>query len=110
MFETPPYELDDMRPFFDGYASAITLDRYGKTEEEQRRYYTHSVIGPDKMGRDGKAGFWTRTLDYLFVQPPDGFVPGTTDVLQKKGDSGIASDPLVLSDHAPVVGTWEIRR
>lgn len=109
-FETPPYALGDMQPFYDAYLPAIELSRMGTTEPEQRRYYTHSIIGPDRQGSLGEPGFWTRKLDYLFVNAPSFWVPGTTDVLQQTGDSGIASNPLVLSDHCPVVGVWELVR
>lgn len=109
-FEQPPYPLTEMEPFFRDYASAVALSRFGTTEAAQRRYYTHSVIGPHQVGANGEPGFWTRTLDYLFVESQDGWVPGSTDVLQQAGDSGIASNPLVLSDHCPVVGTWELGR
>lgn len=109
-FETPPYELTDLEPFFDQYVSAIGLEQYGDTEEEQRAFYTHSIIGPHQTGSNGEPGFWTRTLDYLFVEPPSFFVPGTTDVLQTAGRAGITENPLELSDHAPVIGTWEFVR
>lgn len=107
-FEQPPYILSEMEPFFRDFRSAITLERIGTTEASQRRYYTHSVIGPDTVGSNGEPGFWTRTLDYLFVRPRDSWVEGTTDVLQQRGDSGLQSEPLLLSDHCPVVGTWEV--
>jgi endonuclease/exonuclease/phosphatase family metal-dependent hydrolase len=105
-FENPPYVLTDMEPFFAEFVPAIPLERIGATEASQRRYYTHSVIGPATLGTDGQPGFWNRTLDYLFVRAPDAWDPSTTDVLQARGDSGIQGDPLLLSDHAPVVGTW----
>ncbi|HZA49269.1 MAG TPA: endonuclease/exonuclease/phosphatase family protein [Myxococcaceae bacterium] len=105
-FENPPYVLTDMEPFFAEFVPAIPLERMGSTETSQRRYYTHSVIGPATLGTDGQTGFWNRTLDYLFVRAPDGWDASTTDVLQTRGDSGIESDPLLLSDHAPVVGSW----
>jgi endonuclease/exonuclease/phosphatase family metal-dependent hydrolase len=106
-FEQPPYDLADMVPFYDDFLPHVTLDRYGTTLASQRRYFTHSVIGRDKIGSQGEPGFWNRQLDYLFIRAPDRWVPGTTDVLQQRGDSGIAGDPMLLSDHAPVVGTWE---
>lgn len=109
-FETPPYELTDLQPYFDRYVSAISLAQYGDTEAEQRQYYTHSIIGPHQTGSNGEPGFWTRTLDYLFVEAPSSFVPGTTDVLQTTARSGITENPLELSDHAPVIGTWEFVR
>jgi endonuclease/exonuclease/phosphatase family metal-dependent hydrolase len=109
-FAQPPYDLQYMAPFYDRYQPVISLERYGTTEAEQRRYYTHSVIGPHQVGANGEPGFWTRTLDYLFVEAPSRWVDGTTHVLQQQGDLGITSDPLVLSDHCPVVGTWEFPR
>jgi endonuclease/exonuclease/phosphatase family metal-dependent hydrolase len=105
-FEQPPYRLEDLVPFYEDDVPAIPLGRYGTTEAEQRRYYTHSVIGPDTIGVNGEPGFWTRTLDYLFASPGTAWVDGSTDVLQEAGDAGIQADPLVLSDHAPVIGTW----
>ncbi|MHB8878565.1 MAG: endonuclease/exonuclease/phosphatase family protein [Myxococcaceae bacterium] len=109
-YEQPPYKLDDMKPFFETLVPEISLQRYGTTEAEQRRYYTHSVIGPDKIGANSERGFWTRKLDYLFLKPPGSWLPGSTDVLQKVGDGvpPLESDPLLLSDHCPVVGTWEV--
>jgi len=107
-FEQPPYSPEDLRPFFEELVDAIGLERYGTTEEAQRRYYTHSVIGRDKTGLDGNPGFWNRRLDYLFVKAPDAW--SGTDVIQKPGDSGVESDPMLLSDHCPVVGTWEVNR
>jgi endonuclease/exonuclease/phosphatase family metal-dependent hydrolase len=107
-FEQPPYDLTEMAPFFDGYRSAIDLPRFGTTEAEQRPYYTHSVIGRHQIGARGQPGFWDRTLDYLFVRPPGDWVPGSTDVLQEPGRLGIGSDPMLLSDHCPVVGVWEM--
>lgn len=114
-FEQPPYTLTDLQPFYDEFLPAITLERYGTTVEQQRRYYTHSVIGDDTIGLDGKPGFWNRKLDYLFIEAPDSW--DLTDVLQKPGDGaglagadGIASKPMDLSDHCPVVGIWEINR
>lgn len=106
-FEQPPYDLADMAPFYANFLPFVTLDRYGATLETQRRYFTHSVIGRDRIGSQGEPGFWNRQLDYLFIRSPDRWVPGTTDVLQQRGDAGIRNDPMRLSDHAPVIGTWE---
>jgi endonuclease/exonuclease/phosphatase family metal-dependent hydrolase len=107
-FEQPPYDLGDMVPFYDNFVPHVPLARYGTTYDEQKRYFSHSVIGRDRIGSQGEPGFWNRQLDYLFVRAPDRWVPGTTDMLQQAGDSGIASDPMLLSDHCPVVGTWEL--
>ncbi|MDQ3267073.1 MAG: endonuclease/exonuclease/phosphatase family protein [Myxococcota bacterium] len=109
-FETPPYLLTELQPYFADYLSAISLTQLGTTEAEQRDFYTHSIIGPERVGTQGEPGFWTRTLDYLFVETPSNWVPGTTEVLQTPGRSGILSNPLLLSDHCPVIGTWEFVR
>lgn len=98
-FEQPPYTPEVMRPFFEQMTPALSLDDYGPSEETQRRYFSHTVRGPVH------GGFWNRTLDYLFVTR-GGWEPGKSDVLQSPGRQGIQSDPLWLSDHAPVVGTW----
>lgn len=107
-FEQPPYNLEDLKLYYDHYVPEIELARYGATEESQKRYYSHSVLSADKIGSNDEPGFWTRKLDYLFLKKPSVFVPGSTDVLQRPGDMGIESDPMLLSDHAPVVGTWEV--
>lgn len=117
-FEQPPYDTEDLRPFFDELQDAIGLGRYGSTEEEQRRWYSHSVIGPDTVGANGEPGFWTRRLDYLFIRKADRWLD--SDVLQGAGrgtgpgasvtatGAGLVSEPLFLSDHSPVVGIWEV--
>lgn len=117
-FEQPPYNTEDLRPFFQEFSDAIGLERYGATEEEQRRFYSHSVIGPNTVGANKEPGFWTRRLDYLFVRKADRWLD--SDVLQQAGrgtgpgatvtasGAGIASEPLSLSDHCPVVGIWEV--
>lgn len=108
-FEQPPYTPEVMRPFFDELAPYIPLAEYGTTEEAQRRYYSHTVAGPNVIDRTGGPGFWNRTLDYLFASRGTSWEVGRSDVLQTSGRQGIASDPLWLSDHAPVVGTWVLR-
>jgi hypothetical protein len=109
-FEQPPYDLDEMKPFYDAYVPAITLERMGTTTKQQRDYFSHSVIGRNRIGTDGKPGFWNRKLDYLFVKSPSSWVDGSTDVLQLPGRGAppIESDPMELSDHAPITGRWEI--
>lgn len=116
-FKQPPYTPAVMQPFYDNFQSSISLDRYGKTQEEQARYFTHTVLGPDDRNDAGEPGFWNRTLDYLWIRKQDTWVAGTTDVVQKKGqrvggEQGagpvIQADVLQLSDHAPVVGTWQV--
>ncbi len=121
-FEQPPYNPEDLRPFFDAFDDAIGLTRYGTTEDQQSHFYSHSVIGPDKVGANGVPGFWNRRLDYLFTQKTNRWKGAV--VLQKPGvgfddfnnvvvvgpenHSGIVSNPLELSDHCPVVGLWEV--
>jgi endonuclease/exonuclease/phosphatase family metal-dependent hydrolase len=107
-FAQPPYALADMAPFYEGYRSAIPRERYGTTLESQRRHFTHSVIGRDRVGARGEPGFWNRTLDYLFVKAPSSWQEGSTDTLQEPGRLGIAADPMLLSDHCPVVGIWQV--
>jgi endonuclease/exonuclease/phosphatase family metal-dependent hydrolase len=112
-YAQPPYTPSVLKPWFDAFTPAIDLARYGTTPESQRRFFTHTTLSPDALSpRDGQPGFWNRTLDYLFVRGADRFVPGSTAVLQAPGDGppplAITSDPMQLSDHAPIVGTWEI--
>ncbi len=107
-FAQPPYQLGDMTPFYEDYVAAISRERYGTTLESQRQHFTHSVIGRDRVGARGEPGFWTRTLDYLFVKPPSSWQEGSTDTLQEPGRLGIGADPMLLSDHCPVVGTWQV--
>jgi endonuclease/exonuclease/phosphatase family metal-dependent hydrolase len=116
-FAQPPYTPQVMQPFYDALVPFIDLQRYGATEDAQRRYYTHSVLGPDEVNDDGVPGYWNRTLDYQFASPGTSWLAGSTDVLQVAGqrlggEAGLGpvlvSDPLRLSDHAPVVGTWRV--
>jgi endonuclease/exonuclease/phosphatase family metal-dependent hydrolase len=107
-FAQPPYHLEDMLPFYRDYVAAIGRDRYGTTLETQRRHFTHSVIGPERVGAQGEPGFWNRTLDYLFVKAPGSWQAGSADTLQEPGRLGIGSDPMLLSDHCPVVGVWQV--
>ncbi len=105
-YEQPPYTPSVMKPFYEDFSPYITLARYGVGEDAQRQYFTHSVLGPDGKNEQGTPGFWNRTLDYLFVKKTDAWTD--TDVLQQQGRLNITRDPLRLSDHAPIVGTWEI--
>ena len=121
-FDQPPYTPSIMSPFYVELNPWIDDERYGTTEREQSRYFTHSVLGPDEQNRRGVSGEWNRTLDYLFASESTQWVAGTTDVLQRRGQSvGVAdeqgsypldwtleADPLSLSDHAPVFGVWEV--
>ena len=111
-FEQPPYPPDEMVPFYDAFVPHITTARYGTLLESQVNYYTHSIIGPDRIGSQGEPGFWTRQLDYLFLRPPAAWAPGTTDNIQGPGrgvglgSAGVSLDPMLLSDHCPIVGSW----
>lgn len=105
-FEQPPYTPQIMQKFYDDFVPWVTLDRYGDTEDEQKPFFTHTVAGPAHKDEAGNPQFWNRTLDYLFVSKTEAWRDGTTDVLQTDGRLGIKSNPLWLSDHAPVVGTW----
>lgn len=106
-FAQPPYTPSVMKPFFDDYQPSIALARYGLGDAAQQRYFTHSVLGPDSTNDKGVRGNWNRTLDYLFIRKSDAW--RDTDVIQGPGPFGITQDAIRLSDHAPVVGTWELR-
>lgn len=113
-FAQPPYTPAAMQPFFDDLVPWLPLARFGATEAEQRRYFTHSVLGPDEANEAGEPGDWNRTLDYLFASPGTAWVEGSADVLQRAGQpydgAPLQSDPLRLSDHAPVIGDWQVLR
>lgn len=117
-FAQPPYTPQAMQPFFDEFEPAIALARYGTTEAEQSRYFTHTVLGPDDRNEEGKPGDWNRTLDYLFVTKPSTWRAGSTDAVQHLGQNVggkdglgpvVLSDVRRLSDHAPVVGIWQVK-
>jgi endonuclease/exonuclease/phosphatase family metal-dependent hydrolase len=121
-FAQPPYTPEVMQPFYDDFAASIPLARYGSDEAAQARYYTHTVLGPEEVNEHGVPGDWNRTLDYLFANAQASWVAGQTDVLQRKGQKigeapatgpdnrpTLASDPLRLSDHAPVFGVLEVQ-
>ena len=121
-YDQPPYTPSIMSEFYVGLKPWITSDRYGTNEQEQSRYYTHSVLGPKENNGRGKTGAWNRTLDYLFASPSTQWMEGTTDVLQRQNqrvgmandqgvyplDWSLTADPLLLSDHAPVFGVWKV--
>jgi endonuclease/exonuclease/phosphatase family metal-dependent hydrolase len=106
-FAQPPYTPSVMKRFYDDFNPSITLARYGVGEAAQQRYFTHSVLGPDSKNDEMVPGNWNRTLDYLFIRRSDGW--RDTDVIQGPGPFGVTQDAIRLSDHAPVVGTWELR-
>jgi hypothetical protein len=95
-----------MKRFYDDFEPSIPLARYGVGEENQRPFFTHTVLGPDSVNDQGVPGTWNRTLDYLFIRK--GEVWTDTDVIQGPGRLGITSDASRLSDHAPVAGTWRL--
>ena len=78
----------------------------------QSRWYTHTVAPP--IDAQGRSHFWNRTLDYLFTNT--GFVGDAGEVLQRPGHGaaftasgqGIEADPMLLSDHAPVMVKWSL--
>lgn len=105
-FEQPPYTPSVMKKFYEDFEPYITLDRYGVGEEQQRPYFTHSVLGPNSVNDDSVPGNWNRTLDYLFIRKGETWTD--TDVIQGPGRLGVQSDALLLSDHAPVAGTWRL--
>ena len=112
-FQGAPYKLDAMQPFFDRYAAHMPLETYEAADEEgQSRWYTHTVAPP--VDAQGRSHFWNRTLDYLFTNT--GFVGEAGEVLQRPGHGaaftasgqGIEADPMLLSDHAPVMVKWSL--
>lgn len=126
-FDQPPYTPEVMSEFFVALKPWISLEQYGDTQKAQSRFFTHSVLGPQESNEEGEQGEWNRTLDYLFASPNTQWVEGSTDVLQRRGqrvgvyvnsredreqvgplDWILSSDPLSLSDHAPVFGIWEV--
>ena len=91
-------EMDALMPFYETWNAAVPLDAYQvDTLEEQAAYLTHSVSGDV---------FWTQKLDYLFADTP------WTDAwtLQSPGDGQppLLSDPMELSDHAPILAVMEL--
>ncbi len=104
MYAQPPYTPSVMKPLYEDFVPSVTLAQYGVGDAQQRRYFTHSVLGPDGKNDDGVPGYWNRTLDYLFA--PKGSRWESADVIQEPGRLGVSQDALRLSDHAPVAGTW----
>jgi endonuclease/exonuclease/phosphatase family metal-dependent hydrolase len=86
-------EMDALLPFYDTFDPAIPLADY-QAATDQEPFLTHSVSGEV---------FWTQKLDYLFGSEP--WTGAWT--LQKPGDGdpALVSDPMALSDHAPMVAT-----
>jgi endonuclease/exonuclease/phosphatase family metal-dependent hydrolase len=111
-FDGGAYDLTLMEPFYASLTPSMPLAAYGLTEQEQGRWYTHTVAPP--VDDQGESHFWGRTLDYHFVN--QGEFIRAAEVLQSPGHGvdytadgqGIASDPMLLSDHAPVVATWRL--
>jgi endonuclease/exonuclease/phosphatase family metal-dependent hydrolase len=113
-FQGAPYKLDAMQPFFDAYTAHLPLAEYEAGDEAaQQEWYSHTVAPP--LDDQGRSHFWNRTLDYFFTN--SSFAGDRGEVLQKPGDgedftvsgSGIIGDPMLLSDHAPVLVKWSLR-
>ena len=112
-FQGAPYKLDAMQPFFDSYQAHMPLAAYKEADEAgQSRWYTHTVAPP--VDDQGRTHFWNRTLDYIFTNTS--FVGDAGEVLQSPGHgssftssgAGIIADPMLLSDHAPVLVKWSL--
>ena len=82
-------------------------------ETVQKRWYSHTVAPP--IDDQQRTHFWNRKLDYFFTNTS--FVGGQGEVLQSPGHGadytssgqGIIADPMVLSDHAPVMVKWNLQ-
>lgn len=107
-YESPPYDIDAMQAFYDDFVPAISLERFGTTDESQRLHYSHTIIGPNHIANDGQPGFWNRKIDYLWIKPGQSWKAGSTDTIQNAGRKGVTLDPMTLSDHCPLIGTWEL--
>lgn len=92
-------EMDALLPFYDAYDAAIPLEAYQAetTLEGQQAFTTHSVSGEV---------FWTQKLDYLFTDTA--FSGGWTLQSRGDGDTFLPSDPMQLSDHAPILALWDL--
>lgn len=51
-YEQPPYTPSVMKKFYDDFEPYLPLARYGVGEAAQRRYFTHSVLGPDGLNSE----------------------------------------------------------
>lgn len=108
-FDGDTYDLAEMDLFYNDpdLQPALQLSDYGETEVDQKGHFTHTVADPVQAPES----FWNRKLDYLFVDSGS-IVAGSTHTLQKPGDGNPALpadlDPMLLSDHCPVVTTWEL--
>lgn len=91
-------EMDALLPFYDTWDAAIPLEDYQvDTLEEQQRFLTHSVSGEV---------FWTQKLDYLFTDAR--WSGGWTLQSPGDGEPPLLSDPMQLSDHAPILAVLEL--
>jgi len=92
-------EMDALLPFYRLWDAAIPLEAYQAEDSlvGQQAFTTHSVSGDV---------FWTQKLDYLFTDMS--FSEGHT--LQSAGDGSppLLSDPMRLSDHAPIFAVMEL--
>ena len=113
-FAQPPYTPEKMNPFYNEFSPWVTLDEYGTTAEEQSRFFTHSVLGPDEVNELNETVTWNRTLDYLFGNKGSEWEAGAVfqrsgqEFPSKMGQERLVSNPEVLSDHAPVFGIWRV--
>ncbi len=92
------YQADDfseegqwLAPLYERFEPAVPLALY---EADNTPWFTHSTTSEV---------FWNRKLDYLFTNLA--FTPGETVTHQ---DASTGLETMSLSDHAPVVATWEL--
>ncbi|MBC8214832.1 MAG: endonuclease/exonuclease/phosphatase family protein [Candidatus Marinimicrobia bacterium] len=83
-------ESEWLDEFYTDYEPAVTLDKYGTTEETQFNHYSHTVQGPPE-------GFWSRKLDYLF-----------TNLTWVENSDSTHQETMDLSDHAPLTSTLSL--
>jgi len=87
-------ETRKLTPLYEDYQAVVPLEAYQvDTLEEQRAFFTHSISAEV---------FWTQKLDYLFTDQT--WAWGATLQAPGDGDPPLVSDPMMLSDHAPMVG------
>ena len=96
------YSVDEMAallPFYERWEETLPLLEYQSAPdlEAQSVWFTHSVSADV---------FWTQRLDYLFTDAR--WAGAWTLQSPGDGDRPILSDPMQLSDHAPVVGVLEL--
>ncbi len=94
-FEGDDYSGEEtwLDPLYTQFESAIPLSDF---QADPGAYFSF-------VGSDGSLP-WNRCLDYLFSNHP--WVPGSGFVHQSAAPPAL--DPMELSDHAPVVASWEV--